>query len=293
MMKAVIPIAGKGTRFLPATKQVPKELLPILNIPMLHHVVQEALSSGLEQIIFVTSSGKQEVENFYDRNWELEEFLMARAKTQELELVREIGSMANIATVRQKQALGLGHAILCARDLIGKDENFAVLLGDDLTVSEDVPVTKQLWNISQCNQGAAVIGVMEIPLDDSDKYGVIKGNEMAENLYRMSGMIEKPPAEKAPSNLASPGRYILPYKIFEVLEEISPGAGGELQLTDAINRLCENEEEIVLAYRFKGERYDTGNVKGHLNATLEFALKDNDLREYTIALMRDKVEKYG
>ena len=296
-MKAVIPIAGKGTRFLPATKQTAKELLPILNIPMLHYVVEEVIASGIDQIILITSSGKQDIEDFYDRNLELEAFLASQGKTKELALVREIGSMANIISVRQKEQLGLGHAVLCAKHLIGKDENFAVLLGDDLTIGHPVPVTKQLLEVSRQHGNVPVIGVLEVPPTDVSKYGIIDGDQMVDgHTYRMSAMLEKPSPEQAPSNLAVPGRYILPYEIFNILEEIPRGAAGELQLTDAINKLCQapiqGVGKAVLAYRFAGERYDTGSIKGHLDATLEFALKKDDLREYAIALMKDKIRKY-
>ena len=291
-MKAVIPIAGKGTRFLPATKQTAKELIPILNTPMMHYVVSEAIASGMEQIVLVTSSGKQDIENFYDRNLELEEFLRSKGKTEELALVQEIGSMAHIISVRQKEPLGVGHAILCAKSLIGKDENFAVLLGDDLTINRNWPVTKQLLEVSQRNNDAPVVGVLEIPLSDTPKYGVIEGQEMAKDTYRMSGMWEKPSPKEAPSNLAAPGRYILPARIFDILEEIPRGAGGEFQLTDAINIMCRDGDYPVLAHRFIGERYDTGNLKGYLNATLEFALKNDYLREYVVGLMKDKIKRY-
>ena len=293
--KAVIPIAGKGTRFLPASKQTAKELIPILNVPMVHHVVAEAIASGIQQIILVTSAGKQDIENFYDRNFELEEFLAARGKLKELELVRDIGQMANIVSVRQKEQLGLGHAILCAKNLITRDENFAVLLGDDLTIGHDQPVTRQLLNISQKYHDTPVVGVLEVPLANTGQYGIIDGHKMAgdENTYKMLGMVEKPVPEKAPSNLATPGRYILPYRVFDILEETPPGMGGELQLTDAINKLCEDRQgEGVLAHRFAGDRYDTGSIRGYFNATLEFALKDDNLREYAIGLMKDKIKRY-
>ena len=289
-MKAVIPLAGKGTRFLPATKQIPKELIPILNFPMMHHVVTEALSSGIDQIIFVTSSGKEGIENFYDRNLELENFLEARGKTEELKLVREVGSMISVVTVRQKEPLGLGHAILCVKNLIEKDENFAVLLGDDLTLNDDVPVTKQLLNVSKKYGHAPIVGVMEVPMEETENYGIIEGTSIAQDTYKVSGMVEKPSPEKSPSHLAVPGRYILPFQIFDFLEKTPPGIGGEFQLTDSINGLCQSQD--VLAYRFAGERYDTGSIKGYLNATLEFALRDDKLSTYTIDLMKEKIKRY-
>ncbi|MCY4644598.1 MAG: UTP--glucose-1-phosphate uridylyltransferase [Bacteriovoracales bacterium] len=293
MTKAIIPIAGKGSRFLPATKQVPKELIPLLNVPMLHYVVLEAVESGVDQIVFVTSSGKQEIENFYDRNLELEEFLASRGKTKELELVRKMGSMVDVIAVRQKEPLGLGHAVLCARPLIEKGEDFVVLLGDDLAVCEKRPIIGQLMDVSKKYNGACVIGVMEVEREETHRYGIVEGKEIAERTYEMSGMVEKPSAEKAPTNLAVPGRYVLPYEIFDILQGIDRGVGGEFQLTDGIDKLCREGRKKVLAYRFLGERFDTGNLRGYLNATLEFALRDDDLRDYTIDLMKDKMERYG
>ena len=289
-MKAVIPIAGKGTRFLPATKQIPKELIPILNFPMLHYVVSEVVASGIHQIIFVTSSGKEGIEDFYDRNFELEMFLEAKGKTEELKLVKELGSMVDVVTVRQKEPLGLGHAILCVKNLIEKDENFVVLLGDDLTLSNDVPVMKQLLNVSQKYDSAPVVGVMEVPITETKDYGIIEGVSIAQGIYKISSMVEKPSSEKTPSNLAVLGRYILPFQIFDFLEKIPLGVGREFQLTDAINGLCQNRD--VLAYSFAGERYDTGSMKGYLNATLEFALRNDKLNKYALDLMREKIKRY-
>ena len=289
-MRAVIPIAGKGTRFLPATKEVAKELLPILNIPMLHHIVTEALASGIEQIIFVTAAGKEGIENFYDRNLELEAFLKSRGKTEELELVQEIGQMTRVVSVRQKEPLGLGHAVLCAKGLIEPEEPFAVLLGDDLAINEGTPVLQQLREVSEQHNKAAVIGVIEVLPEETGQYGIIKGVETEPRTYRMSAMVERPAPEAAPSLLAASGRYVFPYSIFSLLEQLSPGAGGEYQLTDAIDQLC--QKAAVWAHRFVGDRYDTGNIKGYLNATLDFALRDDKLREYTLSLMRDKVKKY-
>ena len=292
-MKAVIPIAGKGTRFLPATKQTAKELIPILNTPMLHYVVQEAVASGIRQIIFVTSSAKREVENFYDRNLELEQFLEQRGKTQELKLVREIGSMVDVVAVRQKEQLGLGHAILCARGLIGEDENFVVLLGDEMVIGHKTPAIRQLMDISQKHDGATTLGVVQVSRKEVSRYGVIEGKEITPHTFRMSGMVEKPPAEKAPTTLIASGRYVLPGKIFHLLQQTPRGADGELQLTAAVNKLCQDQGETVLAHRFSGERHDTGNLEGYLNATLELALQDDKLGEYTLNLIKDKVQQYG
>lgn len=288
--KAVIPIAGKGTRFLPATKQVPKELLPILNIPMLHYVVNEAIESGINQIIFVTSSGKESIENFYDRNLELEQFLKNAGKEKELDLIKKIGSSVEVITVRQKEQLGLGHAILCAKPLISEGERFSVLLGDDIVLGNN-PVTKQLINVAEEQNSDAVIGVMEVPREDTSKYGIVAGETVTEKTIKMTDMVEKPLPEDAPTCLATPGRYMLPFEIFEILETIPKGAGGEYQLTDAIKELAKRSN--VHAHIFEGDRFDTGNVKGYLNATIEFALRDESLKSYTIELMKEKLERFS
>ncbi|GAB4011879.1 MAG: UTP--glucose-1-phosphate uridylyltransferase GalU [Bdellovibrio sp.] len=285
--KAVIPVAGKGTRFLPATKQTPKELLPILNYPMIHYVVKEAVDSGIEQIVFVTSYGKEAIENYFDNNFELEIFLEKNGKTKELEMVRKISSLIDITTVRQKEQLGLGHAVLCASKMI-KDENFAVILGDDLVVS-NIPVTKQLMEIGQQLKSDAVIGVMEVPKSDTNKYGIIAGEQLSnKKTYKMTDMVEKPKPEIAPTNLATPGRYIFSPEIFEYLRKIQRGVGGEYQLTDAIKLMA--LEKNVHAHIFEGDRFDTGNVKGYLQATLAFAMMDNELKDYALELMRGYVK---
>lgn len=257
---------------------------------MIHYAVEEAVLSGIDQIIFVTSSGKSVIEDYFDRNLELENFLEINGKTSLAKEIRDIGQMIEITTVRQKEQLGLGHAINCAKDLIG-DEAFVVILGDDLVLS-DVPVTKQLVDVSKRNEGASVIGVMEVPKNETNKYGIIDGKVLDgdESTYRMSKMVEKPDPELAPTNLATPGRYILNSDIFKYLDKIPRGVGGEYQLTDAINMMA-NEQE-VLAHIFKGDRFDTGSIKGHINATIEFALRDNSLKDYVLNLCKEKVNKY-
>jgi len=287
--KAIIPIAGKGTRFLPATKEIAKEIIPIINVPMIHYIVQEACEAGIEQIIFVTSSGKFAVEDYFDRNLELEAYLERNNKLKELELIRNIGSMVDVTSVRQKEQLGLGHAVLCAKSMIGND-TFAVLLGDDIVINQK-PAIQQLMNVSTANKGAPVIGVMEVPKNETSKYGIVKGDIVDEKTLRMSGMVEKPKPEEAPTNLATPGRYILTPEIFEILENIPRGAGNEYQLTDAINVLCQRRD--VFAYRFEGERYDTGNVHGYLDATIDFALKDPDIRDKFLESLKSRLGKYG
>lgn len=287
--KAIIPIAGKGTRFLPATKEIAKEIIPIINVPMIHYIVQEACEAGIEQVIFVTASGKFAVEDYFDRNQELEAFLERNNKMKELEMIRKIGSMVDVTSVRQKEQLGLGHAVLCAKSMVG-DEPFAILLGDDIVINKN-PAIKQLMDVSLVNNGAPVIGVMEVPKNETNKYGIVKGDIVNEKTIRMTGMVEKPKPEDAPTNLATPGRYILTPDIFDILEKIPRGAGNEYQLTDAINVLCQKRD--VFAYRFEGERYDTGNVHGYLDATIDFALKDPEIRDKFLASLKVRLGKHG
>lgn len=287
--KAIIPIAGKGTRFLPATKQVAKEILPIINVPMIHYVVQEAVDSGIDQIVFVTSTGKESIENYFDRNLELENFLEKNNKHKELELIRKIGSLVSVTSVRQKEQLGLGHAVLMARDVVG-NEPFAVLLGDDLVIN-DLPATKQLIDVSEKNGSAPVIGVMDVPKAETAKYGIVRGEKVSERTLRMQGMVEKPKPEEAPTTLATPGRYILTPEIFEILETIPRGAGNEYQLTDAINVLCQRRD--VFAHEFVGERFDTGSIAGYLDATIDFALKDPATRDKLVESIQLRLKKYG
>ncbi|MCR9203893.1 MAG: UTP--glucose-1-phosphate uridylyltransferase GalU [Halobacteriovoraceae bacterium] len=287
---AVIPVAGKGTRFLPATKETPKELLPIVNKPMIHYAVEEAVLSGIEQIVFVTSSGKSSVEDYFDRNLELEEFLIRNNKEDLAEKIKAIGQMTEIVTVRQKEQLGLGHAINCASSLIS-NEPFAVILGDDLVLSK-VPVTKQLMGIMEENGGSSVVGVMEVPAEETKKYGIIDGKVLPTDskTYKMDKMIEKPDPDVAPTNLATPGRYVFDPSIFDYLNTIKRGVGGEYQLTDAINAMA--KEKSVLAHIFEGDRFDAGSVKGYLEATVEFALRDPSLKETMLKICKEKIGKY-
>lgn len=283
--KAVIPVAGKGTRFLPATKEIPKEMIPINGIPMIHYVVQEAIDSGIEEIVFVSSKGKESLERYFSRNYELEKFLEDNNKIKELELIQSIGTMAEISTVNQEEQLGLGHAVNCAKEAIGK-ENFAVLLGDDLIRSK-VPVTKQLLNKYYYLDCPSIIGVMEVPLNDVTKYGIIDGSPMENDskTVKMKVMVEKPTVENTPSRLATPGRYILSNDIFTCLDNINRGAGGEYQLTDAINMLASQQD--VYANIFSGDRFDTGNLPAYLEAMVEFALRDINTKE----IMEDVIKK--
>jgi len=288
--KAIIPVAGKGTRFLPATKQIPKEMLPIINRPMIEYAVEEAINSGIEQIIFVTSSGKYQIEDYFDRNLELESFLAERNKDEFLDLIIGIGSKVDIFTVRQKEQLGLGHAISCASSFISESERFAVILADDLVVGSE-PVTKQLIDVSTKFNGSSVVGVMEVEREQTSKYGIVSGTpvENSDQTLAMDGMVEKPSPEDAPTNLATPGRYILNSKIFECLNEIPRGAGGEYQLTDAIKLLVAKEK--VLAHKFSGTRYDTGSIKGYLEATVDFALANSEYSETMRKIIKDRASR--
>jgi UTP--glucose-1-phosphate uridylyltransferase len=288
--RAVIPVAGKGTRFLPATKEVPKEMIPIINLPMIHYVVEEAILSGIEQVVFITSSGKNAIEDYFDRKFDLEDFLIKNGKLKELELVQKIGKMVEVTSIRQKEQLGLGHAVLCAKDIVG-NEPFAVILGDEIVRGPN-PVTKQLIETSMKNNKASVIGVMEIDPQETYKYGIVKGNfvDDKKKTMRMTTMVEKPHPNDAPSNLATPGRYVFRPEIFDALKVIPKGVGGEYQLTDAINLLAREGE--VYAHIFEGERFDTGNIEGYLNATVEFALMNPDSSEMMKKIIKEKAAKY-
>jgi UTP--glucose-1-phosphate uridylyltransferase len=276
--KAIFPAAGLGTRFLPATKAQPKEMLPIVDKPVIQYVIEEAMASGIESIIIVTGRGKNAIEDHFDVSFELEKILESRGKIQLLEQVRSISNMVSLAYVRQKEALGLGHAILAARDMIG-DEPFAVLLGDDI-IDSPVPCTQQMIETFYRYQ-TSILATQVVEGPEISQYGVIKGVpvEDGENpkTYRVSDLVEKPSYQKAPSNLAIIGRYILTPAIFDVLAETSPDQGGEIQLTNGLRRLL--SRQAIHAYRFDGKRYDAGDKLGFLKATVEFALKRPDLGE--------------
>lgn len=288
--KAVIPAAGYGTRFLPATKSMPKEMLPIIDKPTIQYIVEEAIASGIEEILIITNSQKSSIENHFDRSWELEGFLKSREKYEDLELVKNVSNIANIYSVRQKEQRGLGHAILCAKAFVG-DEPFAVLLGDDIVHNPDFPATKQLIEFYDENQ-SSIVGVQKVEYSSLNKYGIIKPigefNEEDEikGYCEMSDMVEKPKPNDAPSRYAVLGRYILTPKIFELLENQQEGVGGEIQLTDAIKRLIEFEK--VYAYEFKGKRYDVGTKIGFIEATIDFALKRDDLKKDVMDLITKK-----
>jgi UTP--glucose-1-phosphate uridylyltransferase len=277
IQKAVFPAAGLGTRFLPATKAQPKEMLPLVDKPLIQYVIEEAVASGISKITIVTGRDKNAIEDHFDVSYELEKVLEARGKDALLAEVRAISNMISLSYVRQKEALGLGHAILVARDVIG-NEPFAVMLGDDI-IDSTVPCMKQMMNLFEKLQ-ASIIATCEVPMAEISQYGVIRGYPVegfGNRVYRVQDVIEKPPAREAPSNLAIIGRYILTPEIFGILEKTRTGRGGEIQLTDGIRLLL--EQQPVYAYMFEGSRYDAGDKLGFLKATVEFALRRPDLGE--------------
>jgi len=279
--KAVFPAGGLGTRFLPATKVIPKEMLALVDKPIIQYGVEEALASGIEHIIFVTGRGKSTMEDHFDISYELDATLERKGKTELLEISRKISSMARVSYVRQKEPLGLGHAVLCAKELVG-DEPFAVLLPDDV-IDAKIPCIKQMVDVYNERQGS-VLATMTIEGPGISAYGVLAGSQdpTNERIYNCTGMVEKPKFEEAPSKQAIVGRYVLTPGVFAELEKIKPGAGGELQLTDGILGLLKHEK--VYGYTFEGKRYDAGDKFGMLQATVEFALNRQDLgpkfREY-------------
>ncbi len=283
--KAIIPAAGLGTRFLPATKAMPKEMLPIVDKPTIQYIVEEAIESGVEDIIVVTGKGKRAIEDHFDIAFELEHTLEEKGKLDILEKVRK-SSQVNLHYIRQKEPKGLGHAVWCARNFIG-DEPFAVLLGDDI-VEAEVPCTRQL--IEQFEQtGRSIIGVQTVDVDQTHRYGIVDPGERTDQLYRVNRFVEKPPQGQAPSNLAIMGRYVLTPEIFEYLGRHEPGAGGEIQLTDAIQKL--NEDQGVYAYDFQGVRYDVGEKIGFIMTTINFALRNRDLRHVLMTELEEIMER--
>lgn len=279
--KVVIPAAGLGTRFLPATKAQPKEMLPIVDKPTIQYIVEEAAASGIESIIIITGRSKRAIEDHFDCSFELETELAKKNKNDVLEQVEQISQMMNVYYVRQKQPLGLGHAILCAKDFIG-NEPFGVMLGDDIVVSKK-PALKQLMEIYG-QTGGTVVGVQPVARSQVDKYGIIDPQSGQGKLHKVRDMVEKPAEAEAPSNLAILGRYIITPKIFEILEKTPFGKGNELQLTDALKGLMAIEQ--VSAYEFEGKRYDVGDKMGFLQATVEFALERDDLKEQFRAYLK-------
>lgn len=284
--KAIIPAAGLGTRFLPATNAMPKEMLPIVDKPTIQYIVEEAVESGIEDIIIVTGKGKRAIEDHFDNSFELEHNLLEKGKFELLSEVQKSSKLVDIHYIRQKEPKGLGHAIWCARKFIG-NEPFAVLLGDDIVRAEK-PCLKQL--IDQYERyNASILGVQTVPDGDVSRYGIVDGKSIGERFYGVNSLVEKPKKEEAPSNLAILGRYVLSPKIFEVLSQQKPGAGGEIQLTDAIAAL--NLFEAVYAYDFEGIRYDVGEKMGFIQTTIEFALYHKDLRNQLLDYLSDTLDK--
>jgi UTP--glucose-1-phosphate uridylyltransferase len=270
--KAVIPAAGLGTRFLPATKSVPKEMLPIVDVPVIQLIVEEAVAAGIEEIVVITSGAKRAIEDHFDYAFELEYRLSQAGKEKELRQIRHLAELARFVFIRQGAPLGNGHAVLCAQDVIG-DEPFAVLWGDDL-VRSMVPVCSQLIRVYE-EFGGSVLAVMQIPPDEISRYGVIDGEPVAERVHQVRGLVEKPSPEQAPSNLAAVKEYVLTPEIFRILADTKPSQGGEIWLADAINELARTE--AVYACEFEGERYDPGDKVGFLKATVEYALVREDI----------------
>ena len=279
--KAVIPVAGLGTRFLPATKTVPKELLPIIDIPSIQYVVQEAVDAGIQEIIFVTGRGKDGIEDHFDEAPELEQILADRGQTATVDMLRRIAEMTEVVSVRQKKPLGLGHAVLCARDLVG-DEPFAVMLADDL-IDAETPGIRQLVEIFTETE-ESVVALMKVPREEVHQYGVIKGKEVKPRLYAVEATVEKPAAKEAPSQLAIIGRYVLRPEIFSILQTLPPGRGGEIQLTDGLARLV--QERKIFGCEFTGDRYDIGDKFGFVRATVAYALKRKDLKDKLIEYLK-------
>lgn len=283
--KVVIPVAGWGTRSLPATKNIPKEMLPIYNKPVIQYVVEEAQRAHIKDVIFVTNRDKNVIEDHFDHNLQLEDLLERSGKLDKLEEVRRVAEMVNILSVRQKRQLGLGHAVLCARELVG-DEPFAVMVGDDLMFS-GVSGIGQLIEVAMAEK-MPVIGVMEVPWEKVSRYGIIDGEEVAPGVYRVRDMVEKPKREDAPSRMAIVGRYVLPPDIFDYLEKVKPGHGGEIQLTDALQAMA--KDRGMMAVRMAGMRFDAGDWAEFLSANIYFALQDESLRYELLGLLKNFVQ---
>ncbi len=282
--KAVFPVAGMGTRFLPATKASPKEMMPIVDKPLIQYAVEEAVAAGITDMIFVTGRSKRAIEDHFDKAYELENELERRGKMELLEFVQNLlPKNINCIYIRQPEALGLGHAVLCAKPVIG-DEPFAVLLADDL-LDGNPPVMKQMVDIYDYYH-CSVLGVQEVPREETRSYGIVASNPLAERVEQITSMVEKPKPEEAPSNLAVVGRYVLTSRIFHHLEHVTPGSGGEIQLTDGIAALL--DEQQVLAYRYDGIRYDCGSKLGYLKATVELALRHPEVAQNFAQYLADR-----
>lgn len=285
--KAVFPVAGLGTRFLPATKVIPKEMLPLVDKPLVQYAVEEAVSAGINQLVFITAKGKRVIEDYFDRAFELETTLREKGLSELLELVISTSEIANFIFVRQKEPKGLGHAILCAKPVV-EHEYFAIFLADDVIVGEK-PAISFLLDVHE-KYGGSVVALEEVSWNDVSRYGIVKVEEIGENIYKVVDLIEKPPKDRAPSNLAIIGRYILSPKIFGCLEKISPGAGGEIQLTDAMRLLL--EEEPIYGVKYRGKRYDCGTIESFIKATVELALKHNDFKREFKAFLENIMKEW-
>ena len=286
--KAVIPAAGLGTRFLPATKAQPKEMLPIVDKPTLQYIIEEAVASGVEEILIITGRNKKSIEDHFDKSVELELELENKGKTDLLEIVRGISNMVNIHYIRQKEPKGLGDAIYCARYFIG-DEPFAIMLGDDMVDNgQGPPCLKQLIDAYE-DHNASILGVQEVDKENTDKYGIIDGQKLSDNIYKVKALVEKPDPDQAPSNVAILGRYIITPQIFDILGQIPTGKNGEIQLTDALEILKDKED--MYAYVFEGRRYDLGDKLGFLQATVDAALKKPELRDEFLRYLNQVCEK--
>jgi UTP--glucose-1-phosphate uridylyltransferase len=285
--KAVIPAAGLGTRFLPATKAMPKEMLPIVDKPTIQYIIEEAINSGIDEILIITGKNKRAIEDHFDRSIEFEHELERKNKLDLLKIVKDTSELAEIHYIRQKEPKGLGHAIYCARTFVG-NEPFAVLLGDDVVYNNQIPCLKQMIDVYDKYQ-STVLGVQQVDLSQVNKYGIVDGKKLTDHIYQVNGLVEKPSENDAPSNIAILGRYIITPKIFKILEETTPGKGGEIQLTDALNKLVEVEK--TFAYIFEGRRYDLGSKQGFLEATVETALKRTDIRDEFLDYLINIVKK--
>ena len=273
--KVVIPVAGWGTRSLPATKNIPKEMLPVYNKPAVQYVVEEAIRSGLKDVVFVTNRDKNVIEDHFDYNLQLEAVLERAGKLEQLALIRQVAEMANCISIRQKKQLGLGHAVLCTKDVVGSDDGFGIMVGDDLMFGMN-PGIQQLMEVAK-SERLPVIGVMEVPQERVSHYGIISGEEVSPGIYRVNKLVEKPKVNEAPSRLAIVGRYVLTADIFGYLEKVQPGHGGEIQLTDALQGQADGRG--LLAVKIRGMRFDVGDWAEYLTANIYFALQEEELRD--------------
>ncbi|SFS57620.1 UTP--glucose-1-phosphate uridylyltransferase GalU [Paenibacillus sp. 453mf] len=284
--KAIIPAAGLGTRFLPATKAMPKEMLPIVDKPTIQYIVEEAVASGIEDIIIVTGKSKRAIEDHFDNSFELEHNLAEQHKWKLLDEVRKSSEMADIHYIRQGEPLGLGHAIWCARKFVG-NEPFAVMLGDDIVESK-VPCLKQMMDVYEKHE-SSIVGVQPVPWEQVSRYGLVDGEELSERVYKANRLVEKPKREDAPSNLAILGRYILTPRIFDILGDIPAGVGGEIQLTDALAKL--GLEEDLIAYHFDGTRHDVGEKLGFIQTTIHYAMQNDELKDDLAVYLKEVLKR--